>query len=103
MLDGKPKSVSLRRLRRVRNILANPQVSLVVDHYEEDWRYLAYLLVHGSASVVTEPDQYSRALEALRFKYSQYRGQSFELVRDPMIRVDVARRHYWAVKPGLVS
>jgi len=35
VLDGKPKSVSLRRLRRVRNILANPQVSLVVDHYEE--------------------------------------------------------------------
>ena len=29
-LDGKPKQVSLTRLRRVRNILENPRVALVV-------------------------------------------------------------------------
>ena len=102
LIDNKPKA-SKQGLKRLRNIAANPSVAFLIDHYEEDWRHLAYLLVHGSASVVTEPDQYSRALEALRFKYSQYRGQSFELVRDPMIRVDVARSHYWAAKPGLVS
>jgi len=37
VLDQKPKRTSLIRLRRVRNILANPQVALVVDHYEEAW------------------------------------------------------------------
>ncbi|MCH8962088.1 MAG: NTP transferase domain-containing protein [Bacteroidetes bacterium] len=35
VLDQKPKRTSLTRLRRVRNILANPQVALVVDHYED--------------------------------------------------------------------
>ena len=40
VLDAKPKTTPLRNLRRVRNIIANPQVSLVVDHYEEDWKQL---------------------------------------------------------------
>ena len=36
-LDEKPKSVRPHRLKRVRNILANPDVSLLVDTYREDW------------------------------------------------------------------
>ena len=35
-LDDKPKSVPPTRLKRVRNILANPWVSLLVDTYQED-------------------------------------------------------------------
>ena len=52
VLDQKPKRTSLQRLRRVRNILSNPQVALVVDHYEEDWNHLWYILVKGRAKVV---------------------------------------------------
>ena len=37
-VDGKPK-VSLR-LRRLANIAARPQVSLLVDHYDDDWSRL---------------------------------------------------------------
>ena len=47
VLDAKPKRGSLTGLRRVRNILANPQVSLVIDHYDEDWTRLWYLLGAG--------------------------------------------------------
>ena len=66
MLDGKPKSVSLRRLRRVRNILANPQVSLVVDHYEEDWSRLQYLMVSGGAELLESGEEWARAIAMLR-------------------------------------
>ena len=51
-LDAKPKSGNLRGLRRVRNILENPRVSVVIDHYEADWSKLWYLLVQGHARVV---------------------------------------------------
>ncbi len=95
LVDNKPK-VSKLGLKRLRNMAANSSVALLVDHYEEDWRRLSYLLVHGSASLVTEPDPYSRALEMLRFKYPQYRGQAFEPGRDPLIRIHVERSHYWA-------
>ncbi|MBI3692389.1 MAG: pyridoxamine 5'-phosphate oxidase family protein, partial [Mycolicibacterium aromaticivorans] len=34
-VDGKPKTT--QRLRRLANIEANPRVSILVDHYEDDW------------------------------------------------------------------
>ena len=57
VLDQKPKSAPLMRLRRVRNIQANPQVSLVVDHYEDDWQRLGYLLITGRAEVLLDGDE----------------------------------------------
>ena len=46
-LDEKPKRVDPRRLKRVRNILANPRAALLCDVYEEDWARLAYCLAHA--------------------------------------------------------
>jgi PPOX class probable F420-dependent enzyme len=39
-LDGKPKRVGVLQLRRVRDITANAQVALVIDHYDEVWSQL---------------------------------------------------------------
>ena len=66
VLDQKPKSVELTRLRRVRNILANPQAALVVDHYEEDWRDLRYVLVSCLAEVLSgDEDEAAVAVSAV--------------------------------------
>ena len=51
-LDEKPKDVPPTRLKRVRNILENPQVTLVADRYSEDWDLLAYVMVRGRAELV---------------------------------------------------
>src|SRR3954468_6227883 len=48
-LDDKPKSVQPTRLKRVRNIMRNPQVALLVDTYSEDWDRLSYVLIRGEA------------------------------------------------------
>src|SRR5215216_5729557 len=72
-LDEKPKSVAPTRLKRVRNILANPQVALLVDTYSEDWSRLSYVLVSGTAGL--EPagtERHSTAIALLREKYPQY-------------------------------
>ncbi|MGE3272409.1 MAG: GNAT family N-acetyltransferase, partial [Chloroflexota bacterium] len=66
-IDEKPKTGDPRELRRIRNILANPNVCLVVDHYEdEDWTRLAWLQVRGQASLAEDPAERERALAALR-------------------------------------
>jgi PPOX class probable F420-dependent enzyme len=44
-IDAKPKRVAPPRLRRVQNLRANPRASLLVDHYDEDWTRLRYVLV----------------------------------------------------------
>jgi PPOX class probable F420-dependent enzyme len=93
VLDRKPKRAALTRLRRVRNIQTNPQVSLVVDHYEEDWRRLWYILVIGEAGLLLDGDQQEAATVLLRQKYPQYRGMDID--QNPVIKITPTRVVSW--------
>jgi coenzyme F420-0:L-glutamate ligase/coenzyme F420-1:gamma-L-glutamate ligase len=70
-LDEKPKRVDVLRLKRVRNVLENPLVSLVVDHYEEDWAKLSFVMLEGRAEL---RELKFDELQALRSKYPQYQA-----------------------------
>jgi len=99
VLDAKPKTTPLRQLRRVRNILANPQVCLIVDHYEEDWRHLHYVMVLGAAGLLEEGDEWARAIAMLREKYPQY--QQMDLSESPVIKIAPSRFVPWNSLPEL--
>jgi PPOX class probable F420-dependent enzyme len=71
-LDAKPKRVPPGRLRRVRNIRANPRVALLFDRYEEDWRRLSYVMVQGQAEVLAAGPEWQAARDLLTAKYPQY-------------------------------
>jgi len=77
-IDEKPKRVGAGKLRRIKNLRENPQVSLVVDDYDEDWTKLAFVIVRGCAEIVERGDQRSEALVLLREKYPQYRAMVLE-------------------------
>ncbi|HZH85504.1 MAG TPA: pyridoxamine 5'-phosphate oxidase family protein, partial [Phototrophicaceae bacterium] len=51
-IDEKPKRTAPAKLKRLRNIAENPQVSLVIDHYDENWSKLAYVLITGAARIM---------------------------------------------------
>jgi PPOX class probable F420-dependent enzyme len=73
-IDHKPKRTV--RLKRLANITAHPAVSLLADHYEEDWSALWWTRADGHARVVApreEPELRGAALEALADRYPQYR------------------------------
>src|SRR5262245_66049926 len=53
-IDEKPKRVSGRALKRLRNIAENPAVALVVDRYNEDWARLGWVMLHRRAEILTE-------------------------------------------------
>lgn len=78
-LDEKPKRVSSTQLRRVHNIEARHEASLLIDQYDDDWSRLGYVLVHGAATLL-EPDQqqHAHALILLRERYRQYRTMALE-------------------------
>ena len=97
VLDGKPKTTPLRQLRRVKNILANPQVSLVVDHYEEDWDKLQYILVSGDAELLESGEKWALAIAMLREKYPQY--QAMDLDQSPVIKIIPVRYSPWSSQP----
>lgn len=94
-IDQKPKRMTGTGLKRMRNIAENPHVALIVDHYEEEWSYLAYVLVHGEAHVVEDANEYMFALRHLRDKYPQYRGMILSFEKNPMVRIDPERVHVW--------
>ncbi len=85
VLDRKPKRTAPSGLKRVRNIQANPKVSLVVDHYEEDWQSLWYVLVQGEALLLENGREQQTAIGLLREKYQQYLDMDID--QNPVIRI----------------
>jgi len=67
-VDHKPKRTT--RLQRLVNIRAHPEVTVLVDHYEEDWQQLWWVRFRGDAAVEVEPAD--DLLAPLIAKYSQY-------------------------------
>ena len=72
-VDRKPKRRPARGLKRVANVLENPNVALVVDDYSEDWSDLGYVMVRGSAELLEDGEERTAAEKLLRDKYPQYR------------------------------
>jgi PPOX class probable F420-dependent enzyme len=99
VVDEKPKR-SHRALKRLRNMAVNPQVALVVDHYDEDWDRLAYLRVQGEASIVIDVQEYATALEALRVRYAQYRQMRLDQATNPVVRITPSHTHFWRAGGG---
>jgi len=86
-LDAKPKRVVPQRLKRIRNILANPQVALVIDHYSDDWSELGYLMLRGTAALLPPNTQeHQTAVRLLRQRYPQYRAMPIHEQPAIMIR-----------------
>jgi len=78
-LDEKPKRVAGKELRRVRNIEARHEASLVIDQYDDDWSRLGYVLVYGRADLLAPGDVlHEQALALLRERYAQYREMALE-------------------------
>jgi PPOX class probable F420-dependent enzyme len=92
-IDEKPKRTAPSKLKRLRNIKQNPQISLVIDHYDENWSKLAYVLIFGQARVLVSGAKHHKAVNLLRRKYSQYRTMRID--RLPMIMIRPTRTASW--------
>jgi PPOX class probable F420-dependent enzyme len=91
IVDDKPKSTTA--LRRLDNVRAHSVVSLLVDHYDDDWRRLWWVRVDGTARVVeSEPDA-AGAVAALAAKYDQYR---IDPPSGPVLVIEPARWRAWS-------
>ena len=97
-IDQKPKRRKPLALRRVLNIVENPNVCLLVDDYDEDWRKLKYVIVQGTATLLNRGREHSAALLLLRMKYRQYRYMKLE--NRPIIKIKPVRTIAWRAIPS---
>ena len=51
-IDEKPKKLE-RSPKRLRNLTENPAAAVMVDHYEEDWSRLGWIMLRGRAEILT--------------------------------------------------
>jgi PPOX class probable F420-dependent enzyme len=92
-VDEKPKRS--RRLQRLENVRAHPQVAVLVDHYEEDWSRLWWVRLRGAGRVIEHGAELAAALELLAEKYEQYREQP---PGGPVLAISVAEWRGWSAR-----
>lgn len=89
-VDHKPKTTT--RLQRLANIAAEPRVSVLVDHYDDDWERLWWVRVDGMARVLAPDDVVAEPLNLLADKYRQYRERR---PAGPVVAVSIERWTGW--------
>jgi PPOX class probable F420-dependent enzyme len=90
-VDRKPKRS--QTLRRIENARVRPDVTILVDHYDEDWSALWWIRLRGRARVLDQGEERERAFALLRKKYPQYRDEPPD---GPVLAVDVTDVRKWA-------
>ena len=72
-------------------------MTILVDHYEEDWGRLWWIRLRGRARVLDAGDELERALELLCEKYPHYRDDP---PTGPVLAVDVTEVREWSADAG---
>ncbi len=89
-VDRKPKRS--KKLRRIENARERPDVTILVDHYDEDWQQLWWVRLRGHARVLDDGDERAHALTLLQEKYPQYRSEPPD---GPVLAVDITDVRSW--------
>jgi PPOX class probable F420-dependent enzyme len=90
-VDDKPKRSP--RLRRIENARERPDVTVLVDYYDDDWTRLWWIRLRGRARVLDDGAERERALALLAAKYPQYAASRPD---GPVLAVDVTEYRAWS-------
>jgi PPOX class probable F420-dependent enzyme len=89
-VDAKRKST--QKLRRLANIERDPRVSLLADHYDDDWTQLWWVRADGQAATHYSGEEMATGYALLRAKYPQYQRIALD---GPVVTVAVTRWSSW--------
>jgi len=93
-VDAKPKRSTA--LRRLANVAANPRVSVLVDHYDDDWAELWWARADGTARVL--PVDGAEGRRAVGLLVARYRQYTKNPPNGPVLAIDVARWTGWSAR-----
>ena len=91
-VDEKPKRRDIP-LKRVRNIIDNPQAAFVVDRYDEDWSRLGWVMLRGPAEILDAGPEHDRAQALIVARYPQL--HAMHIAELPVIALRIARAIDW--------
>jgi PPOX class probable F420-dependent enzyme len=91
-IDEKPKRRDVP-LKRVRNILENPNAAFLVDRYDEDWSRLGWVMLRGPADILDGGEEHDRAQALIIARYPQLREMTIADL--PVIALRIAHVASW--------
>ncbi|MEO8476997.1 MAG: pyridoxamine 5'-phosphate oxidase family protein [Actinomycetota bacterium] len=65
-----------RDTQKVRNLEGDPFVAIAFDRYDEDWKQLVQVIVHGEAYVIDSGFEFERDRTLLYEKFPQYEADA---------------------------
>ena len=92
-IDEKPKRQPGTALKRLRNIVENPAVAVVVDRYDEDWALLGWVMLRGRAEILLDGTEHDDAQALLRSRYRQL--NAMQIAQHPVVAVRIERTTSW--------
>jgi PPOX class probable F420-dependent enzyme len=93
-LDEKTKTVNPRKLKRVKNIEKNPNVTLLIDRYQNDWKKLFFLMIQGKAKVIDGNNKLMDKIHKLLVsKYPQYKKIG---IGNSCIKIEPTKVRFWS-------
>jgi PPOX class probable F420-dependent enzyme len=92
-VDQKPKSTA--NLKRLRNIMENPRVTVLADHYDDDWERLWWVRADGRAAIIDDPQEMAGPVRLLTDRYRQYLETP---PQGPVIVITVERWSGWSYR-----
>ena len=98
-IDNKPKKTkNSNQLKRVKNIQKNPNISFLIDTYDDkNWNNLSYLMIQGKAKIVNmlkDTDTIKTAHFLLSEKYLQFK-KIVVGIGDICIVIDIQKAISW--------
>ena len=79
--------------RSMATLVETPDVTILLDHYDEDWDLLWWVRIDGWASVVDDEQALQDPLDVLAERYHQYRDNR---PPGPVIVIQVDRWKAWS-------
>jgi len=101
-LDEKTKTVNPKNLKRVKNIEKNPNVTLLIDKYQNDWKKLFFLMIHGKAKVIDEKNGkiMDKIHKLLVSKYPQYKKIG---IGNSCIKIEPTKVRFWSNSQKIIQ
>ena len=81
--------------RKVKNLKDNPQITVTIDLYSDDWSQLRGVMVQGTARLIERGPRFNQARSRLYAKYPQYAKEAAISPSDSVV-VEITPTHVFA-------
>jgi len=91
-----PSDAGPRPVKRLRNVLADPRASILIDDYDEVWSRVWWVRLRGRGRMIESGAEGEHARRLLAAKYPQFGDASAASLAGPVMAVDIQAWTGWA-------